>query len=155
MIGLNSKVKNALLEIDFIKRYEQLSTFYNAERTSLKERLRYFDGEIVMDSITQLGYDVKFEPKDKYFKIIESQIDKYSFSAHIILDNGMVDIVWIVKDGESLILGLPIGEYSRLIVAPDYRIKKPIFGTYEDLDEIFESTFKLFEDFKQKLLMQQ
>jgi len=155
MIGLNSKVKNVLLEIDFIKRYEKLSTFYNAERTSSKERLRYFDGEIVMDSITQLGYVVNFEPKDKYFKIIESQIDKYSFSAHIILDNGMVDIVWIAKEGESLILGLPIGEYSRLIVAPDYRIKKPIFGTYEDLDEIFEITFELFEDFKQKLLMQQ
>jgi len=155
MIGLNSKVKNVLLEIDFIKRYEKLSTFYNAERTSSKERLRYFDGEIVMDSITQLGYVVNFEPKDKYFKIIESQIDKYSFSAHIILDNGMVDIVWIAKEGESLILGLPIGEYSRLIVAPDYRIKKPIFGTYEDLDEIFEITFELFEDFKQILLMQQ
>ncbi len=154
MIELNSKVKNALLEIDFVKKYEELSTFYNAERTSSKERLRYIDGEIVMDSISQLGYTVNFEPKDKYYKIIETQIDKYSFSAHIILDNGMVDIIWIVKEKASLILGLPIGEYSRLIIAPDYRIKKPIFGTYEDLDEIFECIFKLFEDFKQKLLMQ-
>lgn len=155
MIELNSKVKNALIKIDFIKRYEQLSKFYNAERTSSKERLRYFDGEIVMDSINQLGYIVIFEPKDKYFKIIETQIDRYSFSVHIILDNGMVDIVWIVKEKESLILGLPIGEYSRLIITPDYRIKKPIFGTYEDLDEILESTFQLFEDFKQNLLVQQ
>jgi hypothetical protein len=82
-------------------------------------------------------------------------IGKYSFGVHIILDNGMVDIVWVVKEGESLLLELPIGEYSRLIIASYYRIKKPIFGTYEDLDEIFESTFGLFEDFKQRLLKQQ
>jgi hypothetical protein len=155
MIELNTKIKNALIEIDFIKRYEYLSRFYNAERTASKERLRYFDGEIVMDSIARVGYAVDFESKDKFFKVVESQIGKYSFGVHIILDNGMVDIVWVVKEEESLLLGLPIGEYSRLIIASDYRIKKPIFGTYEDLDEIFESTFGLFEDFKQRLLKQQ
>lgn len=78
----------------------------------------------------------------------------YIFSADIILDNGMVDLVWIVKEGSNLILGRPISEYSRLLIAPDYRIKKPIFGTYEDLDEIFESCFKIFEEFKLALVTQ-
>ena len=63
----------------------------------------------------------------------------------------MVDLVWIVKDNGKLIQGLPIGEYSRLMIAPNYKIKKPIFGTYEDLDKIFEVSFDMFEDFKQKL----
>ena len=40
---------------------------------------------------------------------------------------------------------------SRLMIAPNYKIKKPIFGTYEDLDEIVESVFKLFEDFKKAM----
>ena len=66
----------------------------------------------------------------------------------------MVDLVWIVKESGKLILGLPISEYSRLMIAPDYKIKKPIFGTYEDLDEIFESCFKLFEEFKLALVGQ-
>ena len=79
----------------------------------------------------------------------------YTFSANIILDNGMVDLVWIVKENGNLILGLPIGEYSRLLIAPNYRIKKPIFGTYEDLDEIFESCFKIFEEFKIALVSQE
>ena len=48
----------------------------------------------------------------------------YIFSANIILDNGMVDLVWIVKEGSNLILGRPISEYPRLLIAPDYRIKK-------------------------------
>ena len=152
MIELNPKVKKVLLEIDFIKRYEQLSHTFNDEKTSINERLRYFDGEIIMDSLTQLGYTVSFEPKEKFFKISEHQLEDYLFSANIILDNGMVDLVWVVRENGNLILGLPIGEYSRLIIDPKCKIKKPIFGTYEDLDEIFRISFQLFEDFKQALI---
>ena len=64
----------------------------------------------------------------------------------------MVDLVWIVKENENLILGLPVGEYSRLIINSNYRIKKPIYATYEDLDKIFQITFQLFEDFKKAII---
>lgn len=154
MIELNSKIKKALLDIDFINKYEQISKCFNDKRTPLNERLRYFDGEIIMESIIQNGYTVNFEPREKYFKVDEVQVNDYIFSANIILDNGMVDLVWIVKERGNLILGLPISEYSRLLIAPDYRIKKPIFGTYEDLDEIFERCFKIFEEFKHALITQ-
>ena len=148
---LNKGVKEALYNIDFIHRYENLSNTFNDKKTPIKERLRYFDGEIIMDSLMQLGYEVEFEPKEKYFKIKEEKIKNYTFAVNIILENGMVDRVWIVKDNGKLIQGLPIGEYSRLMIAPNYKIKKPIFGTYEDLDKIFEVSFDMFEDFKQKL----
>ena len=46
-----------------------------------------------------------------------------------------------------LLLGLPLGEYSRLLIRPDYRIKKPVFGTYEDLDEILRRELELFGEF--------
>lgn len=152
MIELNKQVKKALEKIDFVKRYALLSNTFNNVRTPLQERLRYIDGEIVLDSLAQLGYKANFESKEKYFRIEAVQIGNYTFSSNIILDNGMVDAVWIVKDGENLILGLPIGEYSRLTIDPGYKITKPIFGTYEDLDEIFESIFMLFEDFKRAML---
>lgn len=152
MIELNPKINNALLKIDFIKRYEHLSNAFDNIKTPLKERLHYFDGELVIDSINQLGYVVDFEPKEKYFKIKEQQIEHYTFAIHIILDSGMVDIVWIVKENNKLILGLPLGEFSRLMINPDYKIKKPIFGTYEDLDEIFRISFQMFEDFKHAVI---
>ena len=151
MIYLPSDVKTALEKTSFIKRYEMLSNTFNGERTPLNERLRYIDGEIVLDSLAQLGYKAHFESKEKYFWIEEVQIGTYTFSGNMILDGGLVDIVWIVKENGNLILGLPIGEYSRLMIAPNYKIKKPIFGTYEDLDEIVESVFKLFEDFKKAM----
>lgn len=149
---LNAKVKLALEKIHFIERYENLSNIYNDKKTPSEERLRYFDREIIIDSLTQLGYKVDFDSKEKFFKIKEEQIGKYTFAANIILDCGMVDLVWIVKKNGTLILGMPIGEYSRLIIDPKYRIKKPIFGTYEDLDEIFQISFQLFEDFKQTMI---
>lgn len=149
MMELEPKIKQALQNINFIERYECLSNNFNDKKTSLKERLRFIDGEIIIDSLAQLGYEVDFDSKEKYFRVKEEQIKNYTFFANIILENGLVDLVWIIKENGKLILGLPIGEYSRLIISPSYRIKKPIFGTYEDLDEIFRVSFQLFEDFKQ------
>ena len=30
----------------------------------------------------------------------------------------------------------------------NYRIKKPVFGTYEDLEDILKTAFGMYEDFK-------
>ena len=98
MICLPSDVKTALEKTNFIKRYEMLSNTFNGERTPLNERLRYIDGEIVLDSLAQLGYKAHFESKEKYFWIEEVQIGTYTFSGNMILDGGLVDIVWIVKE---------------------------------------------------------
>lgn len=152
MIKLDEKINKALSEIDFIKRYECLSKKFDSTKTPSNERLRYFDGELIIDSIKHLGYVVDFETKEKYFKTKEEQIENYSFSVNIILDSGMTDIVWIVKKNQELILGLPIGEFSRMMISPDYKIQKPIFGTYEDLEEIFNVVFKMYEDFKYALI---
>ena len=106
MIELNPKIKKALLKIDFIKQYEQISNAFNDEKTPEKERLEYVGGEIIMDSLTQLGYTVSFDPKEKFFKISEEKIKNYSFSANIILKYGMVDLVWVVRENGNLILGI-------------------------------------------------
>mgnify|MGYP006906618346 FL=1 len=152
MIELNPPIIQVLQDINFMERYENLSKSFNDKRTPLQDRLRYIDGEIIIDSLMELGYEVDFDSKEKFFKIKERQIKNYIFAANIILENGMVDLVWIVRENGNLILGLPLGEYSRLMINPDYRIKKPIFATYEDLDEIFQIAFQLFEDFKKTII---
>lgn len=151
MIELNSKIKDALVKIDFIKRYEELSKKFNAERTSLSSRLIYIDGEEVMEIIQSLGYLPLFNAKEKFYKIKEEQIGKFTFGVHIILQGGMVDLVWVVREDNELLLGSPWGTYSRRLSDNSYRIKKPIFGTYEDLEEILTVSFKMYEDFKSAL----
>ena len=42
MIELNPKINKALLDINFIKRYEYLSNDFNNMKTPSKERVYYF-----------------------------------------------------------------------------------------------------------------
>lgn len=148
MIELNSKIKDALIKMDFIKQYENLSNKFNAERTPSSNRLVYIDGEEVMEMIQNLGYSPVFERKEKFYKIKEEQIGTFITGVHIILRDGTVDLVWIVRENGELLLGAPWGTYSKRLIDNSYRIKKPIFGTYEDLEEIIKIAFEMYEDFK-------
>lgn len=150
---LNPKIKNALIKMNFVQRYEEISNKFNAEKTPHNERLIYIDGEEVMDMIRDFGYSPLFNTKEKFFKIQEEQVGAFRFGVHIILDCGMVDLVWVVKESGELILGTPWSIYSRILIDANYRIKKPIFGTYEDLEEILKDTFAMYEDFKSALLV--
>jgi hypothetical protein len=82
----------------------------------------------------------------------EEHKGKFTFGFHIVIYSGMVDLVWIVKEKNELILGAPWTTYSRRLIEPSYRIKKPVFRTYEDLQEIFEIAFEMYEDFKNAFL---
>lgn len=128
-----------------------MSNKFNAERTPSKNRLVYIDGEEVMDIIQDLGYSPLFDSKEKIYKIREEQIEKFTLGVHIILQDGMVDLIWVVREDGELLLGAPWGTYSRRLVDSSYRIKKPVFGTYEDLEQILKITFKMYEDFKNVL----
>lgn len=149
---LNPEIKCSLIKIDFIERYEKLSNKFNAERTPSGRRLVYIDGEEVMEIIQELGYFPLFNPKEKFYKIKEEHIDKFTFGVHIILRGGMVDLVWVVKENDEILLGAPWGTYSKRLIDINYIIKKPIFGTYEDLEEILKVSFEMYEDFKRALI---
>lgn len=151
MVELNPKIKNALLKIDFVKRYEALSHRFSAERMPPDDRLCYIDGEEVMEMVKNFGYSLLFNAKEKFYKTREEQSGALTFSVHIILRDGMVDLVWVVRENGELLLGAPWGVYSRRLVDANYRIKKPVFGTYEDLEDILQYTFGMYEDFKRAL----
>ncbi len=38
--------------------------------------------------------------------------------------------------------------YLRRLIDVNYRIKKLVFGTYEDLEDILKTAFEMHEDFK-------
>ncbi|EOS33249.1 hypothetical protein C804_02243 [Lachnospiraceae bacterium A4] len=42
--------------------------------------------------------------------------------------------------------------YSRRLIDVNYWIKKPVFGTYEDLEDILKTAFGMYEDFKTALI---
>ena len=151
MITLNPKVKDALIKIDFLTRYEKLSGYFNADRTPTENRLIYIDGEEVMEMIKNLGYSPQFDIKEKFYYKKKKKIGEYVFGVHIILRDGIVNLVWIVEENGILLLGAPWGTYSRRLIDVNYRIKKPVIETYEDLEDILKITFGMYEDFKHAL----
>lgn len=76
------------------------------------------------DTNRDLGYSPVFDVKEKLYKIKEEQIGKITLGVHIILQDGMVDLVWVVRENGELLLGAPWGTYSRRLINSSYRIKK-------------------------------
>ena len=148
---LNPKIKQVLEEINFVNRYEILSKEFNSTRTSLQEMLTYIDGETVMDIVIELGYDIKFNRKDKFFYVDEN-IEDFKFSFRFVLDGGLMDFIFVAWEKDKLLVGSPWGIYSRLLINPDYQIMKPVYGDYDDLDEILKVGFEIYSDFKNSLL---
>ena len=148
---LNSIIKQALLDIDFIERYQRLSDEYSAEKVPSEERLVYVDGDEVFEMLSKLGYESSFDSREKFFKIKEEQFGKYKFEFHISLRDGNAELIWVVREGDTVILGLPWGIYSRLMIDPDYRIKRPFYGTYDDLENILVVAFEMYKDFKKAI----
>ncbi|MBC1504748.1 hypothetical protein [Listeria booriae] len=151
-IELKPEIKNALLGMNFVEQYEKLSREYSAERIGSNDRLIYCDMDEVIEIIEALGYAVSFDKQEKFFKIVEDVRRDMNFGFNISLDSGMVDFVWIVKRDGELRLGSPWSIYSRLLVDTEYRIKKPVFSNYEDLEKILKEAFKMYEEFKSILI---
>ncbi len=152
MIEPNPKVKEALIKINFVERYEKLSNKYSKENTPKNKRLIFIDGEEVIDTIRDLGYFSSFDSKEKFYKLKEEKIEKFTFGFHIVLSSGMVDLIWILKEEDKLLLGAPWSVYPKRLMGANYRISKPIIGDYSDLEEILKAAFKMFEDFKNAII---
>lgn len=125
MMELDIKIKESLIKMDFVKRYEELSKKFDAVRTPSNNRLIYIDCEEIMEMIHNLGYFPQVDVKEKFYKIKEEQVSQFT--------------LW--------------GTYSKRLINANYRIKKPVFGTYEDIEEILRITFDMYEDFKHALII--
>ncbi|KXT78149.1 hypothetical protein [Streptococcus sp. DD13] len=151
MITVNAQVRDVFQEINFINRYEAISQEYDIKRLGARSRLNYLDGELVMDMIAKSGYTPQFDSKEKFFKFYE-QVDDITFGLHFILFNGTVEFIWAVTRGKEILAGSPWGIYPRLLIDPSCRIRKPIFSDYDELEEILDKGFAIYEDFKQAFL---
>lgn len=154
MFELNEKVREALIKINFIERYEELSNSYSRERIPEEERLVYIDKEEVIDTIQDLGYRAKFRSGEKFYQLQEEERGGYIFGFHIVLRYGMVELIWVVKKEDEVLLGSPWGTYSKRLINSDYIIKTPVIGDYDDLENVLRTAFIMFEDFKNAFLQE-
>lgn len=154
MFELNEKVREALIKINFIERYEELSNFYSDKRIPEEERLIYVDRDEVIETIQDLGYRAKFRSGEKFYQLQEEEKAGYTFGFHISLRDGTVELIWVVKKENEVLLGSPFGTYAKELMDSNYIIKKPRIGDYDDLENVLRTAFIMFEDFKNAFLQE-
>ncbi|MET3656311.1 hypothetical protein [Sporosarcina psychrophila] len=64
----------------------------------------------------------------------------------------MTDFIWVVYHNNEVRLGSPWSVYSKLLIDPRERIKKPVYQSYRELEEILKEAFLMYDDFKGELI---
>ncbi|KXT70274.1 hypothetical protein SGODD07_01570 [Streptococcus gordonii] len=149
---LNPKIEKSLIEINFVERYKKISKKYSRERTPEGEELAYFDGDLLMEIVESLGYTVKYDKRERFFHIDLETVDNFRFGFHFMFRSGRLELIWVVYEGDKVLLGSPWTRYPRLMISRDYIIKPPIISDYDDFEDVMKIAFEMYEDFKQAFL---
>lgn len=150
---LNPIVKEALVVTNFVDRYQKLSDEYSYDKVPSEQRLNKVDKSEIFKILSKFGFESSYDSHERFFKIKEEKIGKYIFGFHIIL-RGYVDLIWVVKEDDNVLLGSPWGTYSRRLISLDYKIKHPFYGSYDDVERILNIAFEMYSDFKNAVLAQ-
>ena len=149
---LDTRVEQALIEINFVERYGNISKKYDRERTPKGQELDYFDGDFLMEIVELLGYKVRYDKRERFFYIDLEEIGHFRFGFHFALEYGRLELIWVAYEGDKVVLGSPWTRYPRLMIARDYIIKQPIIYDYVDFRDVMKIAFDMYEDFKQVFL---
>ncbi len=76
-MNLDTRIKQALIDINFVERYEKLSTYYSQKRTPKGQELDYFDGDFLMEIVELLGYKVQYDKRERFFHIELEEIENF------------------------------------------------------------------------------
>jgi len=146
---LKPEIKKILTKINFIERYEDISNRFAAPEN------KGFDVPIErsIQIINSLGYDAVYDKKERFFKVgVVENMPTYRIWFNIVLRYNIAEFIWVVYHNNEVRLGSPWSIYSRLLVAPDKKIKYPHYSTSFELEQLLKAAFELYEDFKQEVI---
>lgn len=135
--------------IQFYNRYKELSDSTRKSDVRLEET----DKKKVLEILKNLGVDAKYISKGQFYKI-ENTLNNWHLNLHLSIKYGVVEVI---LGGRNNVTGLIIGGPASLIcesieyqkgISIDGYIKKPSFGNYETLAEIFKVLLGIYSDFK-------
>lgn len=149
---LDTRVEQALLEINFVERYEKLSTYYSQKRTPKGQELDYFDGDFLMEIVELLGYKAQYDKRERFFHIDLEEIGHFRFGFHFAFERGRLELIWVIYEGDKAIMGSPFASYAKWLISRDYIILDPVISDYVDYRDVMKIAFEMYEDFKQAFL---
>ncbi|AGK71094.1 Uncharacterised protein [Streptococcus cristatus] len=151
-MNLDTRIKQALIDINFVERYEKLSTYYSQKRTPKGQELDYFDGDFLMEIVELLGYKVQYDKQERFFHIELEEIGHFRFGFHFAFERGRLELIWVIYEGNKAIMGSPFTSYAKWLISRDYIILDPVISDYVDFRDVMKIAFEMYEDFKQAFL---
>jgi len=151
-MNLDNRIKQALKEINFVERYEELSAYYSQKRTPKGQELDYFDGDFLMEIVELLGYKVQYDKRERFFHIDLEEIGHFRFGFHFSFERGRLELIWVIYEGNKAIMGSPFASYAKWLISRDYIILDPVISDYVDFRDVMKIAFDMYEDFKQAFL---
>ena len=151
-MNLDTRIKQALKEINFVERYEELSAYYSQNRTPKGQELDYFDGDFLMEIVELLGYKVQYDKRERFFQIDLEEIGPFRFGFHFAFERGRLELIWVIYEGNKAIMGSPFASYAKWLISRDYIILDPVISDYVDFRDVMKIAFDMYEDFKQAFL---
>ena len=85
---LDTRIEQALIEINFVDRYEKVSAYYSQKRTQKGQELDYFDGDFLMEIVELLGYKAQYDKRERFFHIDLEEIGHFRFGCHFAFERG-------------------------------------------------------------------
>ena len=149
---LATRIEQALIEINFVERYEKLSTYYSQKRTPKGQELDYFDGDFLMEIVELLGYKAQYDKRKRFFHIDLEEIGNFRFGFHFAFERGRLELIWVIYEGNKAIMGSPFASYAKWLISRDYIILKSVISSYDDFEQVMKISFDMYEDFKQAFL---
>ena len=149
---LDTRVEQALHNINFVEKYENISKKYSRERTPKGEELDYFDGVFLMEIVESLGYKVQYDKRERFFHIDLEEIGNFRFGFHFAFERGRLELIWVIYEGDKAIMGSPFASYAKWLISRDYIILDPVISDYVDFRDVMKIAFEMYEDFKQAFL---
>ncbi len=141
---LPSEIRVALENIDFIDRHKNMSAKYDFD-----DELKYDNNE-VLRIFNELGYYARYYKRENFFQIVE-EVPPCQFKFNISLKYAHLEFIWVVRKDGELYTGSPWGGLKQSLDGTDEGVRKPGFRNYDELKEILEEAFLMYEDFYREL----
>jgi len=149
-MDIDKRLMLVLQEIDFANRYKLLCE----KHSDFDNRLVKYDKTIINEIYARNGLKTDYVVSENFFKTIEN-VGDFTIHFHSIPYNGFIQFLFSVRLGEEKVsIGLGVWEsITRKLL--NLKVKKPLFTSIEELEEILSEAISIYEDFKKGLLASQ
>ena len=143
-------ISNYYRNIDFLNRYQEICANHNDFDNSLRGNKKALYDEV----INHYAYNVKYYRAENFYRI-EEENNGILFVLTLTLKDGLVEVMINLKFTDGW--GMPGGRLDFLALELDPNFDRenynlPMYGTAEELKEILDEIFNIYEDLKREFI---